>query len=140
MLEARQTAAAALLLLPGGLVVFFAAHAGGFYPDTVGLVAVGLAVILVVRVTLAEAPFEGSSRPLALASAALALYALWQLISSGWSDTPGRAIVEFDRTLLYVLALVLFGMVARTEERVRWVVRGLALAIAGVGTVAVITR
>ena len=140
MFEARRVATAALLLLPGALVLFFSANSGGFYPDTYSLGALVLLLALVLRVTLAADPFEGVSRWGALVAGALGLFALWQLASWQWSDEPGRAVLEFDRTLLYVAALVLFGSVPRTEESLRWIVRGIALAIVVVGTVALITR
>ena len=85
--------------------------------------------------TLAADPFEGVSRWGPVAAGALALFALWQLLSWQWSDAPGRALLEFDRTLLYVAALVLFGSLARAPSTpLRWIVRGVAAAIVVVGT------
>src|SRR3954454_1030039 len=140
MFEARRVGGAALLLLPGGLLLLFASHSGGFYPDTVALGVLVLLAALVLRVTLADDPFGGVSRWGAVAAGALGLFALWQLASWQWSDEPGRAVIELDRTLLYVAALVLFGSVLRTELSLRWIARGLAAAIVAVATVALITR
>ena len=44
---------------------------------------------------------------------ALALFVVWTLLSGGWSDAPARALVEFDRALLYLLMLVFIGLHAR---------------------------
>jgi O-antigen ligase len=130
----------AVLLLPGAITAFMSFRAGGFFPDTPALVAVALLLVLVAHVTLADAPFAGLSPALVAAAAALGLFALWTLISQSWSDAPARALIEFDRAFLYLLALVAFGALGRTAERLRWIVRGVALAIVAVCTVGLITR
>jgi hypothetical protein len=119
----RAEAAPALLF--GALVVVFGFQAGGFFPGTVALVAVALAIVLVLRLTLAQRPFAGGSIPLAIAGAGLGLFAVWTLDSAAWSQAPGRALLEYDRVLLYLLAFLLLGSLARTVPRVRWAVRGL---------------
>jgi O-antigen ligase len=129
-----------LLALPGVLIIYFSFNAGGFYPNTTGVAAIVLALLLVVRVTMAEDPFAGFGWPLALAAAALAALAVWTLFSGWWSDAPARALIEFDRTLVYLLALVLFGSLPRTSERLRWIVRGMALGIAVVAVAGLLTR
>jgi len=129
-----------LLALPGVLIVYFSFNAGGFYPDTTGVAAILLALLLVVRVTTAEDPFAGFGWSLALAAAALAALALWTLLSGSWSDAPARALIEFDRTLVYLLALVLLGSLPRTSDRLRWIVRGVALAIVVVAVAGLLTR
>jgi O-antigen ligase len=129
-----------LMLLPGALVVYLGFNAGGFFPGTPALVAVALLLILAARMLVAERPFAGFSGPLAVAAGALALYAVWTLISATWSDSTWRALVEFDRTLLYLAALVLFGSIPRQGRRVRWMTRGLALGILVVCTAGLITR
>jgi O-antigen ligase len=130
----------ALVLLPGALTVYLSFNAGGFFPNTDAFVAILLAAVLIVRVTLASAPFAGFSRPLAVAAGAFALYAGWTLLSGTWSDSPGRALIEFDRALLYLFALLLFGSLPRTEGRMRAMVWGLALGILVVGIAGLTTR
>ena len=136
----RGLADAALLALPGVLTVYLAFNAGGYFADTQGLVAVLLAVVLVLRITVADEPFAGFSGPLAVALGALALYVVWTLGSALWSDAPARAMLEFDRALLYALALALFGSLPRTSERTAWALRGLALGIVGVCLFALLSR
>jgi hypothetical protein len=77
---------------------------------------------------------------LGFAVAALALYALWVLLSRDWSHASGRSFIEFDRALLYLLAVVLCGSVATTPERLRWMVRGFALATIVVCVTSLATR
>ncbi len=78
---------------------------------------------------------------LAVAAGALGAYAVWTGLSAIWSDSTWRAMVELDRVLLYLVALVLFGSVAKgLRVKVRWMMRGLALAILVVCTIGLITR
>jgi len=137
---ASRLAAGALLLLPGALTVYLSFNAGGFFPNTQAFVAIVLAAVLIARIALAEAPFAGFSRPLAIAAGGFALYAGWTLLSGAWSDAPGRALLEFDRALLYLLALVLFGSFPRSPARMRAMLWGLALGIVVVGVTGLATR
>ena len=131
---------AAEWLVPGVLTVYLCFSAGGFFPAEVALAALALALLLVLRVTLGEDPFAGFSRPLAVATGGLALLGVWQLASSAWSGAPARALLEFDRTLLYLLALVAFGCGSRSSERMRRLVWGLALALSLVAAVGLVSR
>jgi O-antigen ligase len=135
-----RVATVALLLLPGGLTVYLSFNAGGYFPNTVAFVAVLLAAVLVLRAAFAKAALQGSSKLLGLAAGALALYTVWTLVSAVWSDSLGRSLLEFDRAFLYLLALVLFGSIARTSSQIRWIVRGLAVGIVFVCLVALTTR
>lgn len=130
----------ALVLLPGALTVFFSFRSGGFFPGAPALVAAELAIVVAVRMAAARRPLEGLTPALAVAAAALGAFALWTFLSSGWSDAKGRALVEYDRALLYLLTLVLFGTVARTARRIRAMVYGLAGAIAAVCLTALAAR
>jgi hypothetical protein len=126
--------------VPGALTVALAFRAGGFFPDTAGLAAGLLCLLLVARVTLAERPFAGWSAPLALTSGVLALFCAWTLASSGWSNAPARAVVEFDRALLYLLVLAFLGLHPRAPGDLRLLLRWLGLALAVTCAVALATR
>jgi O-antigen ligase len=130
----------ALVALPGALTVYLSFNAGGFFAGTPAVVATFLAGVLAVRTVAARRPFEGASGPLAVAATALALFAIWTLLSASWSDAPGRALIEFDRALLYLLVLLLFGLTGRDERWLGWAVRGLALGIVAVSAASLITR
>ena len=137
---ASQAANAGLLALPGALTVYFSFNHGGFFPETPAFVAIVLILVLVVRITTAEDPFAGFSWPLAVAAGALGLYCGWILLSGTWSDAPARALIEFDRALVYLLALVLFGSLPRNADSLRWMLRGLALGIVAVAVAGFLTR
>jgi O-antigen ligase len=131
---------AALILLAPAAVVYLSFNAGGYFPSAPGFVAIVLAQALVLRTTLAERPFEGFSRALAIPLAALTLYAAWELASALWSHATARTLDAYDRTLLYVLALVLFGSVSYTRARASWLIRALATGLAAVCVIGLTSR
>src|SRR5436190_10271344 len=131
---------AAIAALPGVLLVYFSFNGGGFFPATEGFVAALLAVALAVRIAIVRNPFAGFNRWLAVAAGALALYTGWTLLSALWSPGTARPLLEFNRALLYLLALVLVGSVQRTPERMRWMMRGVTVAAVAVSAVGLVTR
>ena len=130
----------AQLLLPGLLTAFLAFRAGGFFPGATGLVAAGLAVALAAYLTAARRPFAGLGTAWLVSAGALAGLAVWILLSARWSNSAGRALIEFDRALLYLLLLALFGFAARRAGDLGRLLRWAALVIAAVGLVALLTR
>jgi O-antigen ligase len=133
-------AAAAFALAPGALVVYLAFNAGGYFPNTQGLVTIVLLLVLAGWIGFAEEPFARLGPLFALAAGALVAYAVWTLLSGGWSDSTARALLEFDRALLYLAGLVLFGLAIRERRQLQWVVWGLAAGIVVVCAIAVTTR
>lgn len=129
-----------LLLLPGLGVLFFGFNAGGYFADGQGVGILVLGFALIALVLFSERPFAGVSLRVAVAAGALAAFALWSLASASWSDAPERALLDFHRCLLYLAAVVLFGAIERTEDRLRWLLRGVLAAIAVIGVVALVTR
>ena len=132
--------AAVLLLLPGAATAYLSFNAGGFFPGEPAILATVLAVILAVRAIAGRDPFAGLNRSFAVAAGALAGYCVWTLASVAWSGSLARALIETDRALLYLLALLLFGSVASTPARLRWMARGVATAIVVVCACALMTR
>ena len=127
-------------LLPGVLVVFLSFNAGGYFPRHVAIGLLIVTAVLVVRALASATPLSGFSLPAVAAAALLALLAAWAYASGTWSDSPIRALVEFDRVLLYFAALVLFASMPRTQDRVRWLVRGVLAGAFIVCACAFVTR
>ena len=121
-------------------VVGFGFASGGFLPGPVALGATALAVVLVVRLTGGERAWGALSAGYVAAAAALGLLAGWTLLSAAWSHAPARALVEYDRTLLYLLAFLVAGSLGRSPQRLRWALRGLAAAAFAVCLCSLITR
>jgi hypothetical protein len=113
---------------------------GGFFPNAVGVVGLCLCALLVLRTTLAERPFDGCNRRVAVAVVAFSLLALLQLGSALWSHTAFRALDGFNRTFMYVLVLALFGSLPRTNDRLRWLTRSLAASMSAVVIVGLVSR
>ena len=129
-----------LIALAPASIVYLSFNQGGFFPDSTGLAAIGFAAALVLRTTLAEHPFAGYNRQLAVLLLALAFFALWQLASALWSHDLARALDEYDRTLLYLLAFALFGSLPRSPARLRWLIRALAAGMTAVCLAGLLSR
>ncbi|HEX5909981.1 MAG TPA: hypothetical protein VFY44_05770, partial [Thermoleophilaceae bacterium] len=140
MRSPARIAAAALLASPGVLVVFLSFSGGGYFPNVYGLGAAAMAVALILRVTLARRPFAGLSGISMAVIVLLTLFAGWTLASALWSDTGGRAFLEFERALLYLLAFILFASIPQSSDRLRWMLRGVAAGLVIVCAVALTTR
>jgi O-antigen ligase len=130
----------AFALAVAALIVYTSFNAGGFFAGTPAAGAALLAVVLMLRLTVAEEPLAGIGARLFVPIGALALYAVWVLVSAAWSHAPGRATIEFDRALFYLLVLVLFGSWPSSPARSRWLIRGVALAFVSVCAVALVSR
>ena len=63
------------------------------------------------------------------------LLAIWSLLSAAWSDAPARALFEFDRALLYLLAFGVMACFARRPSDLatvlRWVLAAIVVVAAG---------
>lgn len=127
--RARRWLDASGALLPAVLALFFSFQAGGFFPGSTGVAAAVLAVLLALRATLASRPFASFTGPVVIVAAALASYAVWVLVSASWSNAPGRALIEFNRALLYTLAFLTCATLAWSPRRLAWAVRALVAAI-----------
>jgi O-antigen ligase len=136
----ERVATVLLMLLPGGLVVMFGFDAGGFFPAAQAAAIIALAQVLLVRSMLSRDPFVGVSRATLVAIAALGAYAALTLASALWSHSLGRALIEFDRALLYMLVLALFGTVRANAANLRWMIRGIALGCSIVCAAGLISR
>lgn len=135
-----RTLTIAGFLVPGALMVYLGFSAGGFFPGATALVALVLAIAMAVRAAVAADPLAGVSRPLLVSAVAFAAYSIWALVSFAWSGAPARVLLEFDRTLLYLLALLVFGSLLHTAPRLRLIVRGLLLGAVAICVAGLISR
>jgi O-Antigen ligase len=129
-LDAANLATTALMLLPAVLIVYMGFNAGGYFPGTPAVGALVLSQVLLLRLILAERPLDGFALGGFGAVAAFAAFSFVALISASWSHSTSRALLAFDRDLLYLLVLVVFVSVRPTASHLRWLIRGLALAFA----------
>jgi len=125
-------ARALIAALPAALLVYLSFASGGFFPLTIAVVGLVLGLVLVVRVTVAAEPFEGFGVALAVALGALGLLGAWMLASTLWGAAAHRAILEFDRLLLYLVGAALVGSVAWRRSERRWMLWSTVAALFGV--------
>ncbi|HEX8066690.1 MAG TPA: O-antigen ligase family protein [Thermoleophilaceae bacterium] len=135
-----RIAAPATMLLPGAATVYLGFNAGGFFPGTPAFVALVLIQVLILRVIVADRPFAGMTPAVAVVATLLGLYAAWTLASALWSDAPSRALIEFDRVLLYLTAVVLFGSIGADRRRVRLLAWGVAAGLCAVCLPGLVSR
>jgi O-antigen ligase len=138
--SAESIGLVALVLLAPAALLYLSFNTGGYFPSAPGFATIVLAQALVLRTTLAARPFEGFSRTLAIPLGALVLYAAFQLASALWSHGTARTLDSYDRTLLYVLAFVLFGSLRHTRARLDWLVRALFAGLVAVCLIGLISR
>lgn len=128
-----------LLLVPGATTAYLGFNSGGYFGGEIADVAIALLLALLLMVTVASRPFAGWTPSGVVVSGALAAFAAWLLLSSGWSHAPARALLEFDRALVYLLAFALMASMPRRPGDVavllRWVLAAIvAVAAAGLAT------
>jgi hypothetical protein len=129
--------AIAATLVAFGPVVGLAGAQGGFFPSAWGwatlpllwVVAVTLALRQRVRLSAAELSFM----------ALFAAVGVWILLSAVWSVAPAASILESQRGLVYVAAIVAALVVARSAY-VGQLLGGVLAAIAGIASFSLATR
>jgi O-antigen ligase len=125
------------LLAVGVFVVWSVAQAGAAptYSDPGGLFILGLLVCVTIayRRSLRALP-----RPMLLAIAFAAAFAVWSFLSIGWADVKGDAWDGANRALLYFTVFALFALPPWRPRAAATVLGVFALAIAAVGAVTVL--
>jgi tetratricopeptide (TPR) repeat protein len=140
MFESDWVSRAVAIGGPAAATLYLSFNAGGFFAGSPAFVAAVLGMVLALRLMIAERPFAGVGAWLGVAVCGLAMFAVWALVSNWWSHAPARAMVGFDRALLYCLAMLLFGSFGRNSLSFRWATTGIAGALVGIATVALVTR
>lgn len=135
-----RVAGVLLALIPGALTAYLAFRTGGYYAQAYASVVVVLALALGGAALASRRPFGGLGPTLLVACGALVLLVAWTWFSSGWSDAPFRALLESQRTALYLLTLLFCGSFVRRQGALSLAVVGVAIAIAGVCAAALATR
>jgi hypothetical protein len=129
-----------LLLLPGALTFYMAVNSGGIFPVTTACASLAVIVSMLISLVVIRGSLVPPARAVLLPAALLALLAVWTFLSSSWSHAPGRALEAFGRVSLYLLVFLLFGLVPRSVGRMRWLLRGVLLAVCMVAGLALASR
>jgi O-antigen ligase len=111
-----------------GAVAWIGFANGGYFPSEWGWAALGFALLallaLLSRERVAIAPLEIA------AVLALGAFASWTLLSVLWSPSSAQPVLAFERTSVYVLALVAVLLVSTRRGSASSLVGGVLAAIA----------
>jgi O-antigen ligase len=129
-----------LLVAPGALIVYMGFNAGGYFPGTPAIGALIMAALLLLRLFLAEVPLEGFTRTSVVAIAMLVIYTVVALVSATWSHSTSRALLAYDRDLVYLLTFTLYATLRPSPADIRWLLRWIMLGIAVVCLAGLISR
>jgi O-antigen ligase/polysaccharide polymerase Wzy-like membrane protein len=136
----RIQASRPALVLPGALTAWLGFHAGGFFPGATAQAALATLLVLVFAVTLAERPLDPFGALALVVLAGLAGFATWTLLSSAESGAPGRALLEFDRALLYVAAFAAGVTLTRARADLSVLLRWTAAALFAIALLGALSR
>jgi hypothetical protein len=103
--------------LPVPLLLYLGFNGGGFARGITGVAATLLAILLALRAAVAPRTVCRPGPLGTLATGALLAMAAWSFLSGTWSQSAWRAIAEFDRTALYLLAVLTFVTLPRVGLR-----------------------
>ena len=132
----RSAVIALLLSATAGL----AFSNGGFDPVPTSAATTALLVALLLVITCAPWPLAGLTPWGIVGAGALTLFAIWTLVSATWSDSPARALIEFNRALLYLAGFLLTAFLAGGRANARWLVRGVAVVLGAAVLAGLISR
>ncbi len=111
---------------------------GGYFAGATAAATVflGMVLVLVVASGATLAP-RAAGR---LVMAAFGALATWVLLSSSWSGTSARTLIEFDRVLLYGFGFALGALSLGTPRATRWALRLLWTALLALSAVGLLSR
>ena len=131
---------AALALTVAGCVFAFSYANGGFDTTTKAYAGIPAWWLLGTGAAVGVAGARSRVDRLTLwALGLLAAFAVWTLISMSWAPDGGRAFAQFNQISLYVAVLALAMVIGRIVPSYA-IIGGIALAIAGIGAVALVSR
>jgi O-antigen ligase len=114
-----------------------AASNGGFFPTAWGWAALSLLLVAGVALVARERP--AVTLPAAVLTAVLATLVAWTALSALWSPSAAQPLLETDRSLVYLAALVALLAVTRRQAAAP-VAAGILTACAGISAWALAGR
>ncbi|MCW2991629.1 MAG: hypothetical protein JWM73_2223, partial [Solirubrobacterales bacterium] len=133
MIADLQDAPVTVLLLGAVVVLGVLSASSGGYPVTVWAPG-GLVLLLLLLVALAVLPhqLQAASRATLLAAGLLAGYVAWSYASIAWADDQGAAWTGANRTLVFLVAFLLFALWPQRGRTGAAVLGAWVLALAGI--------
>ena len=122
------------------LAVVGLALADGAYALTArGILAIAVWWAIIIGLGLALLPFRRPTREAYITGGLFVCLGVLAALSIGWSLSPERAFVEFDRMALYIGVFILAVLAGTRDNITRWA-DGLAIGVAAVGLLALASR
>jgi hypothetical protein len=125
---------AALVIAP---LVWVASAEGGYFPQQWGWPALGFLLVVGVVALLRDDLSLGRLEWITVG--ALAAYVAWVAVSTVWSPSATQPVLEVERTILYLAALLAVLLVS-SRRSPEIIVAGLLAAITGICAYALATR
>ena len=134
---------AVALIFPVALILGIAlggGDQGGFDLATRHIAGLAVWALVVVLLLFGAASRVRVATPLYIGAGLLAVLAALSAVSSIWSGSTERSVIEADRILVYLGILIAAFLITQTPARRQRFAEGLAIAMATVAVVAVASR
>src|SRR4051794_21385459 len=125
---------------PLALILGLALAGGGFGVSDRHVTGIVIWLVVIGLVVLGVAASAVIARPFVVIGSLLAALAVFTALSSFWSASVERSVIEADRILIYLGVFVAAFLIAQPGNRRRRFIEGLALALAAVAVLALASR
>jgi tetratricopeptide (TPR) repeat protein len=133
----EQTAA---LLAPIALIVGIALAGGGFDLGERHIAGLAVWLVVVAMLVLGAGSHASLARPFLWSAGLIVALALFSALSSFWSGSAELSVVEADRILVYLGFFLAAFLIAQTDQRRQRFAEGLAIAVAVVALLGLLSR
>jgi hypothetical protein len=130
----------AALIAPALLIVGLALGGGGYQLSTRHIAGLAVWLVVVALLAIGAASRAALGRPFYWATGLLGGLALWSALSSVWSGSVELSVIEADRVLVYLGFFVAAFLIAQTDQRRQRFAEGIAISLAVVAFLALISR
>ncbi len=130
----------AALLAPVALIVGLALAGGGFDVGDRHLAGLAAWLVVVALILLGFASRAALARPFYWATGLILGFSLLSAMSSLWSGSVELSVIEADRGLVYLGFFLAAFLIAQTDQRRQRFAEGLAISLALVALLALVSR
>jgi hypothetical protein len=128
------------LIAPPLLIVGLALGGGGYELSPRHIAGLGVWLVVAALLAFGAASRAALGRPFYWASGLIVGLALWSAISSLWSGSIELSVIEADRVLVYLGFFLAAYLIAQTDQRRQRFAEGIAISLALVAFLALVSR
>src|SRR2546423_5667004 len=125
---------------PLALILGLALAGGGFGVSDRHVAGILIWLVVIGLVVLGVAASAVIARPFVVIGGLLGVLAAFTALSSFWSASVERSVIEADRVLVYLGGFVAAFLIAQPGNRRRRFIEGLALGLVAVGVLSLASR